>query len=146
MKRISVIIALLLMSCGNRQQQTAITAESETQFNQFQDYMLFDKGEQDAAIESLFKSAESGNTEAQLTLAACYADRPDLIKREKSDIDSAVIWWFKAAIREDDTAQHELASYYAKKQDWTLAKLWLNKAKKNGYKDKELQKEINKHL
>ena len=38
------------------------------------------------------------------------------------------------------------AYYYADIQDWKQAKFWLKRAKKNGYKDKELQKRINRHL
>ena len=108
--------------------------------------MLFGDGDKDTAIESLFKSAEAGNAEAQNLLGGCYAERPDLIKREKPDIDSAVIWWHKAAEQDDWVAQEKLANHYADIQDWKQAKYWLKRAKKNGYKDKELQKKINKHL
>ena len=31
-------------------------------------------------------------------------------------------------------------------KDWKQAKFWLKRAKKNGYKDKELQKKIRKNL
>ena len=38
------------------------------------------------------------------------------------------------------------AYYYADIQDWKRAKYWLKRAKKNGYKDKELQKRIRRNL
>ena len=93
-----------------------------------------------------FKSAEAGNAEAQIELGGCYAERPDLIKREKPDIDSAVIWWLRAAEQDEWMAQRDLAYYYADIQDWKQAKFWLKRAKKNGYKDKELQKRIRRNL
>ncbi len=108
--------------------------------------MLFEIGDKDTAIESLFKSAEAGCGEAQIELGGCYAYRPDLIGREKPNIDSAIIWWCKAAEQNEWMAQRDLAYYYADKQDWEQAKYWLKQAKRNGYKDKELQNRINRNL
>lgn len=141
---------LLLAGCGGQKQSQQSNAESNDlvykQYLQFQDYMLFGIGDKDTAIESLFKSAEAGCGEAQIELGGCYAYRPDLIGREKPNIDSAIIWWCKAVEQNEWMAQRNLAYYYADKQDWEQAKYWLKQAKRNGYKDKELQNRINRNL
>ena len=97
-------------------------------------------------IKNLIESAESGYVHSQTELACCYAYRPDLLGCEKPHIDSAVIWWHKAAEQDDWVAQEKLAQHYVDLQDWKQAKFWLKRAKKNGYKDKELQKQIRKNL
>ena len=97
-------------------------------------------------IKNLIESAESGYVHSQTELGCCYAYCPDLLGCEKPNIDSAVIWWHKAAGQDDWVAQEKLANHYADIQDWKQAKYWLKRAKKNGYKNKELQKKINKHL
>lgn len=144
------VFPFLLAGCGVQKQPQQSNAESNDlvykQFLQFQDYMLFGIGDKDTAIESLFKSAEAGCVEAQIALGGCYAYRPDLIGREKPNIDSAIIWSRKAAEQDEWMAQRDLAYYYADKQDWEQAKYWLKRAKKNGYKDKKLQKRINRNL
>lgn len=141
---------LLLSGCGVQKPPQQSNAESNDlvykQYLQFLNYMLFEIGDKDTAIESLFKSAEAGCGEAQIELGGCYAYRPDLIGREKPNIDSAIIWSRKAAEQDEWMAQRDLAYYYADKQDWEQAKYWLKRAKKNGYKDKELKNRINKNL
>lgn len=150
MKYIISIFALFFTGCGGLKQSQQSNAESNDlvykQYLQFQDYMLFGIGDKDMAIESLFKSAEAGCGEAQIELGCCYAYRPDLIGREKPNIDSAIIWSRKAAEQNEWMAQRDLAYYYADKQDWEQAKYWLKQAKRNGYKDKELQNRINRNL
>jgi len=145
---IIILFGILLIGCQSQSQQS--DSESDNllyeQYWQFQESMLFGIGDEDTAIESLFKSAEAGYAEAQNLLGGCYAERPDLIKREKPDIDSAVIWWLRAAEQDEWMAQRDLAYYYADIQDWKQAKYWLKRAKKNGYKDKELQKRIRRNL
>lgn len=145
---IIILFGILLIGCQSQSQQS--DSESDNllyeQYWQFQESMLFGIGDEDTAIESLFKSAEAGYAEAQNLLGGCYAERPDLIKREKPDIDSAVIWWLRAAEQDEWMAQRDLAYYYADIQDWKQAKFWLKRAKKNGYKDKELQKRIRRNL
>lgn len=145
---IIILLGILLFGCQSQSQQS--DSESDDllyeQYWQFQESMLFGIGDEDTAIESLFKSAEAGYAESQSQLGGCYAYRPDLIKREGADIDSAVIWWFKAAEQDSFIAQQELARYYAGKKDWKQAKYWMKQVKKYGLKDKELQKRINKNL
>ena len=145
---IIILLGILLIGCQSQSQQS--DSESDDllyeQYWQFQESMLFGIGDEDTAIESLFKSAEAGYAESQSQLGGCYAYRPDLIKREGADIDSAVIWWLKAAEQDDWVAQEKLAQHYVDLQDWKQAKFWLKRAKKNGYKDKELQKKIRKNL
>ena len=145
---IIILLGILLIGCQSQSQQS--DSESDDllyeQYWQFQESMLFGIGDEDTAIESLFKSAEAGYAESQSQLGGCYAYRPDLIKREGADIDSAVIWWLRAAEQDEWMAQRDLAYYYADIQDWKQAEFWLKRAKKNGYKDKELQKRINRHL
>ena len=145
---IIILFGILLIGCQSQSQQS--DSESDNllyeQYWQFQESMLFGIGDEDTAIESLFKSAEAGYAEAQNLLGGCYAARPDLIEREKPDIDSAVIWWLRAAEQDEWMAQRDLAYYYADIQDWKQAKFWLKRAKKNGYKDKELQKRIRRNL
>lgn len=144
------VFPFLLAGCGVQKQPQQSNAESNDlvyeQYLQFLSYMLFEIGDKDTAIESLFKSAEAGCGEAQIDLSGCYAYRPDLIGREKPNIDSAIIWSRKAAEQDEWMAQRDLAYYYADKQDWEQAKYWLKRAKKNGYKDKKLQKRINRNL
>lgn len=150
MKYIISIFALFFTGCGVQKPPQQSNAESNDlvykQYLQFQGYMLFGIGNKDMAIESLFKSAEAGCEEAQIELGGCYAYRPDLIGREKPNIDSAIIWSRKAAEQDEWMAQRDLAYYYADKQDWEQANYWLKQAKRNGYKDKELQNRINKNL
>ena len=148
MKNCILIIALLVVGCQHQVERPLTESEklADKQYYQFFGWMLFGDGDEDTAIESLFKSAEAGNAEAQIELGGCYAERPDLIKREKPDIDSAVIWWLRAAEQDEWMAQRNLAYYYADIQDWKQAKFWLKRAKKNGYKDKELQKRIRRNL
>lgn len=143
-----ILMGILFVCCQSQPERPFSEAEklADKQYYQFFHWMLFGDGDEDTAIESLFKSAEAGNSEAQNLLGGCYAERPDLIKREQADIDSAVIWWLRAAEQYEWMAQRDLAYYYADIQDWKQAKFWLKRAKKNGYKDKELQKRINRHL
>ena len=143
-----ILTGILFVCCQSQPERPFTEAEklADEQYSQFFHWMLFGDGDEDTAVESLFKSAEAGNSEAQNLLGGCYAERPDLIKREKPDIDSAVIWWLRAAGQDEWMAQRDLAYYYADIQDWKQAKFWLKRAKKNGYKDKELQKRINWHL
>ncbi|MFR8508861.1 MULTISPECIES: tetratricopeptide repeat protein [Alistipes] len=143
-----ILTGILFVCCQSQPERPFTEAEklADEQYSQFFHWMLFGDGDEDTAVESLFKSAEAGNSEAQNLLGGCYAERPDLIKREKPDIDSAVIWWLRAAEQDEWMAQRDLAYYYADIQDWKQAKFWLKRAKKNGYKDKELQKRINRHL
>lgn len=143
-----ILTGILFVCCQSQPERPFTEAEklADEQYSQFFHWMLFGDGDKDTAIESLFKSAEAGNSEAQNLLGGCYAERPDLIKREQADIDSAVIWWLRAAEQDEWMAQRDLAYYYADIQDWKQAKFWLKRAKKNGYKDKELQKRINRHL
>ena len=149
-KYLTTLFVLLLSGCGVQKPPQQSNAESNDlvykQYLQFLNYMLFEIGDKDTAIESLFKSAKNRNVEAQIELGGCYAYRPDLIGREKPNIDSAIIWWCKAAEQNEWMAQRNLAFYYADKQDWEQAKYWLKQAKRNGYKDKELQNRINKNL
>lgn len=99
------VLAFLIASCRNHKQPQQSNAESNDlvykQYLQFLNYMLFEIGEKDTAIESLFKSAEAGCGEAQIELGGCYAYRPDLIGREKPNIDSAIIWSRKAAEQDE---------------------------------------------
>ena len=145
---IIILLGILLIGCQSQSQQS--DSESDDllyeQYWQFQESMLFGIGDEDTAIESLFKSAEAGYAESQSQLGGCYAYRPDLIKREGADIDSAVIWWVRAAEQDEWMAQRDLAYYYADIRDWKQAEFWLKRAKKNGYKDKELQKQIRRNL
>lgn len=145
---IIILLGILLIGCQSQSQQS--DSESDDllyeQYWQFQESMLFGIGDEDTAIESLFKSAEAGYAESQSQLGGCYAYRPDLIKRGGADIDSAVIWWLRAAEQDEWMAQRDLAYYYADIQDWKQAEFWLKRAKKNGYKDKELQKQIRRNL
>ena len=145
---IIILLGILLIGCQSQSQQSDSEADDllYEQYWQFQESMLFGMGYEDTAIESLFKSAEAGYAESQSQLGGCYAYRPDLIKREGADIDSAVIWWLRAAEQDEWMAQRDLAYYYADIQDWKQAEFWLKRAKKNGYKDKELQKQIRRNL
>ena len=145
---IIILLGILLIGCQSQPIQSCSESDDllYEQYWQFQESMLFGIGDEDTAIESLFKSAEAGYAESQSQLGGCYAYRPDLIKRKGADIDSAVIWWLRAAEQDEWMAQRDLAYYYADIQDWKQAKFWLKRAKKNGYKDKELQKRINRHL
>lgn len=148
MKNCILILTLLIVGCQHQVEQPLTESEllAQKQYYEFLQWMLFGDGDEDPAIESLFKSAEAGNAEAQIELGGCYAERPDLIKRENPDIDSAVIWWLRAAEQDEWMAQRDLAYYYADIQDWKQAKFWLKRAKKNGYKDKELQKRIRRNM
>lgn len=141
---IIILLGILLIGCQSQSQQS--DSESDDllyeQYWQFQESMLFGIGDEDTAIESLFKSAEAGYAESQSQLGGCYAYRPDLIKREGADIDSAVIWWLKAAEQEDYVAQKELAIFHVRMKDWKQAKYWLKRAEKNGFEDETLYHEI----
>ena len=143
-----ILTGILFVCCQSQPERPFTEAEklADKQYYQFFHWMLFGDGDKDTAVESLFKSAEAGYAESQSQLGGCYAYRPDLIKRKGADIDSAVIWWLRAAEQDEWMAQRDLAYYYADIQDWKQAKFWLKRAKKNGYKDKELQKRINRHL
>lgn len=143
-----ILMGILFVCCQSQPERPFSEAEklADKQYYQFFHWMLFGDGDKDTAVESLFKSAEAGYAESQSQLGGCYAYRPDLIKRKGADIDSAVIWWLRAAEQDEWMAQRDLAYYYADIQDWKQAKFWLKRAKKNGYKDKELQKRINRHL
>lgn len=145
---IIILLGILLIGCQSQPIQSCSESDDllYEQYWQFQESMLFGIGDEDTAIESLFKSAEAGYAESQSQLGGCYAYRPDLIKRKGADIDSAVIWWLRAAEQDEWMAQRDLAYYYADIQDWKQAKFWLKRAKKNGYKDKELQKRIRRNL
>ena len=85
MKNCILIIALLIVGCQHQVERPLTESEklADKQYYQFFGWMLFGDGDEDTAIESLFKSAEAGNAEAQIELGGCYAERPDLIKREK---------------------------------------------------------------
>ena len=141
---IIILLGILLIGCQSQSQQS--DSESDDllyeQYWQFQESMLFGIGDEDTAIESLFKSAEAGYAESQSQLGGCYAYRPDLIKREGADIDSAVIWWLKAAEQEDYVAQKELAIFHVRMKDWKQAKFWFKRAEKNGFEDETLYHEI----
>lgn len=141
---IIILFGILLIGCQSQSQQS--DSESDDllyeQYWQFQESMLFGMGDEDTAIESLFKSAEAGYAESQSQLGDCYAYRPDLIKREGADIDSAVIWWLKAAEQEDYVAQKELAIFHVRMKEWKQAKYWLKRAEKNGFEDETLYHEI----
>lgn len=141
---IIILLGILLIGCQSQFQQ--LDSESDDllyeQYWQFQESMLFGIGDEDTAIESLFKSAEAGYAESQSQLGGCYAYRPDLIKREGADIDSAVIWWLKAAEQEDYVAQKELAIFHVRMKDWKQAKFWFKCAEKNGFEDETLYHEI----
>lgn len=141
---IIILLGILLIGCQSQSQQS--DSESDDllyeQYWQFQESMLFGIGDEDTAIESLFKSAEAGYAESQSQLGGCYAYRPDLIKREGADIDSAVIWWLKAAEQEDYVAQKELAIFHVRMKEWKQAKYWLKRAEKNGFEDETLYHEI----
>ena len=143
-----ILTGILFVCCQSQPERPFTEAEklADKQYYQFFHWMLFGDGDKDTAVESLFKSAEAGYAESQSQLGGCYAYRPDLTKRKGADIDSAVIWWLRAAEQDEWMAQRDLAYYYADIQDWKQAKFWLKRAKKNGYKDKELQKRINRHL
>ena len=141
---IIILLGILLIGCQSQSQQS--DSESDDllyeQYWQFQESLLFGIGDEDTAIESLFKSAEAGYAESQSQLGGCYAYRPDLIKREGADIDSAVIWWLKAAEQEDYVAQKELAIFHVRMKEWKQAKYWLKRAEKNGFEDETLYHEI----
>ena len=141
---IIILLGILLIGCQSQSQQS--DSESDDllyeQYWQFQESMLFGIGDEDTAIESLFKSAEAGYAESQSQLGGCYAYRPDLIKREGADIDSAVIWWLKAAEQEDYVAQKELAIFHVRMKEWKQAKYWLKRAEKNDFEDETLYHEI----
>lgn len=143
-----LLIGFLFIGCQYRMERQLTASEqlAQKQFYQFYNWMLFGKGDKNSAIESLFKAAEAGYGEAQIELGGCYAYRPDLIGREQPNIDSAIIWLRKAAEQDEWMAQRDLAYYYAERQDWEQAKYWLKQAKENGYRDKELQRRINKNL
>lgn len=143
-----ILLGILIVGCQHQVERPLTESEklANKQYYQFFGWMLFGDGDEDTAIESLFKSAEAGCGEAQIELGGCYAYRPDLIGREEPNIDSAIIWSRKAAEQDEWMTQRDLAYYYADKQDWEQAKYWLKRAKKNGYKDKKLQKRINKNL
>ena len=141
---IIILLGILLIGCQSQSQQS--DSESDDllyeQYWQFQESMLFGIGDEDTAIESLFKSAEAGYAESQSQLGGCYAYRPDLIKRKGADIDSAVIWWLKAAEQEDYVAQKELAIFHVRMKEWKQAKYWLKRAEKNDFEDETLYHEI----
>lgn len=141
---IIILLGILLIGCQSQSQQS--DSESDDllyeQYWQFQESMLFGIGDEDTAIESLFKSAEAGYAESQSQLGGGYAYRPDLIKRKGADIDSAVIWWLKAAEQEDYVAQKELAIFHVRMKEWKQAKYWLKRAEKNGFEDETLYHEI----
>lgn len=124
-----IIILLGILPIGCQSQPIQSCSESDDllyeQYWQFQESMLFGIGDEDTAIESLFKSTEAGYAESQSQLGGCYAYCADLIIREGADIDSAVIWWLKAAEQDEWMAQRDLAYYYADIQDWKQAKFWL---------------------
>lgn len=121
---IIILLGILLIGCQSQPIQSCSESDDllYEQYWQFQESMLFGIGDEDTAIESLFKSAEAGYAESQSQLGGGYAYRPDLIKRKGADIDSAVIWWLKAAEQDDWVAQEKLAQHYADIQDWKQAK------------------------
>ena len=139
---IIILLGILLIGCQSQQSDSESDDLLYEQYWQFQESMLFGIGDEDTAIESLFKSAEAGYAESQSQLGGCYAYRPDLIKREGADIDSAVIWWLKAAEQEDYVAQKELAIFHVRMKDWKQAKFWFKRAEKNGFEDETLYHEI----
>lgn len=141
---IIILFGILLIGCQSQSQQSDSEFDDllYEQYWQFQESMLFGIGDEDTAIESLFKSVEAGYAESQSQLGGCYAYRPDLIKREGADIDSAVIWWLKAAEQEDYVAQKELAIFHVRMKEWKQAKYWLKRAEKNGFEDETLYHEI----
>lgn len=83
MKRdIIILFGILLIGCQSQSQQS--DSESDDllyeQYWQFQESMLFGIGDEDTAIESLFKSAEAGYAEAQNLLGGwmlCRTPRSD---------------------------------------------------------------------
>ena len=84
MKNYLLILTGILFVCCQSQPERPFTESeklADKQYYQFFGWMLFGDGDEDTAIESLFKSAEAGNAEAQIELGGCYAERPDLIKR-----------------------------------------------------------------
>ena len=141
---IIILLGILLIGCQSQPIQSCSESDDllYEQYWQFQESMLFGIGDEDTAIESLFKSAEAGYAESQSQLGGGYAYRPDLIKRKGADIDSAVIWWLKAAEQEDYVAQKELAIFHVRMKDWKQAKFWFKRAEKNGFEDETLYHEI----
>ena len=141
---IIILLGILLIGCQSQPIQSCSESDDllYEQYWQFQESMLFGIGDEDTAIESLFKSAEAGYAESQSQLGGGYAYRPDLIKRKGADIDSAVIWWLKAAEQEDYVAQKELAIFHVRMKEWKQAKYWLKRAVKNGFEDETLYHEI----
>lgn len=139
---IIILLGILLIGCQSQPIQSCSESDDllYEQYWQFQESMLFGIGDEDTAIESLFKSAEAGYAESQSQLGGGYAYRPDLIKRKGADIDSAVIWWLKAAEQEDYVAQKELAIFHVRMKEWKQAKYWLKRAEKNGFEDETLNK------
>lgn len=139
-----ILLGILIVGCQHRPERPLTESEqlAEEQYYQFFGWMLFGDGDEDNAIESLFKSAEAGYAESQSQLGGCYAYRPDLIKRKGADIDSAVIWWLKAAEQEDYVAQKELAIFHVRMKEWKQAKYWLKRAEKNDFEDETLYHEI----
>ena len=78
MKNYSLILTGILFVCCQSQPERPFTeAEklADEQYSQFFHWMLFGDGDEDTAVESLFKSAEAGNSEAQNLLGGCYAER-----------------------------------------------------------------------
>ena len=70
-------LTLLFSGCEVQKPPQQSNAESNDlvykQYLQFLNYMLFEIGDKNMAIENLFKSAEAGCGEAQIELGGCYA-------------------------------------------------------------------------
>ena len=79
MKNYLLILTGILFVCCQSQPERPLTESeklADKQYYQFFGWMLFGDGDEDTAIESLFKSAEAGNAEAQIELADAMQNAP----------------------------------------------------------------------
>jgi len=108
MKYLAIVLSLFAL-CG-----CTSTTQNESAEKSFQDYCLFhsqDKAVTERAFNCLKHSADSGNVEAQLILAAYYQTGRGYCPR---DINKSIEYWEKAVAQGELRAIPSLAELYLK--------------------------------
>ena len=108
MKYLLIVLSLFVL-CG-----CTSTTQNESAEKSFQDYCLFhfqDKAVTERAFNCLKHSADSGNVEAQLILAAYYQTGRGYCPR---DINKSIEYWEKAVVQGELRAITSLAELYLK--------------------------------
>ncbi len=86
------------------------------------------------SIQTLIGLANQGDSEAQYALGLAY----EIGEHTSKDLAKAFEWYQKSAAQDHPKAQYHLGIFYAlakggAKKDIAQSKLWLRKAKENGY-------------